>query len=276
MTKSYKMVSIDTLLEIMAQLRDPNTGCPWDVKQSFATIAPYTIEEAYEVADAIAQNDMEELKNELGDLLLQVVFHAQMANEDGLFDFNDVVAAISDKMIRRHPHVFGDTSRDGLSPDDVKQTWDDIKEAEKADKGGAAQQSILDDIPLALPALTRAIKMQNRAARVGFDWPSTVEVLDKLQEEMLELSQELTSKNKDDSAVFEEFGDMLFVYANLARHLHIDAEAALRAANDKFSRRFAKIEQWLAQQGSSPEASTLDEMDALWNKAKAEDKLTQS
>ncbi len=259
---------IEALLDIMARLRDPQDGCPWDVKQDFASIAPYTIEEAYEVADAIERGDMDDLKDELGDLLLQVVFHAQMAKEEGLFDFSDVVRAICEKMIRRHPHVFGDEEQ--RSAGSVKGRWEEIKAEEKAAKG-AKQASILDDVPLSLPALVRAIKLQNRAARVGFDWPDTSQVIDKLNEEMLELSAEL-AKGGDADRLEDEMGDLLFVYANLARHLNVDPEAALRRANAKFRRRFGRIEEKLAAAGKRPEDSTLEEMDAFWNEAKREER----
>jgi len=256
---------IEALLAIMAKLRDPDGGCPWDLEQNFATIAPYTVEEAYEVADAIERGDMADLREELGDLLLQVAFHAQMASEAGTFGFEDVVRAICEKMIRRHPHVFGDETTGTASA--VRGRWDDIKEQEKAAKGKPAPESILDDVPLVLPALTRAVKLQNRAARVGFDWPSTVEVLDKLNEEMLELSEELT-KGGDPDRLEDEFGDLLFVYANLARHMKVDPEAALRRANAKFASRFRHIEMRLAASNRRPEDSTLKEMDALWTEAK--------
>ncbi|MDO9126759.1 MAG: nucleoside triphosphate pyrophosphohydrolase [Parvibaculum sp.] len=259
---------IDALLEIMARLRDPDGGCPWDLEQSYATIAPYTIEEAYEVADAIEQGDMEGLKDELGDLLLQVVFHAQMAKEDGTFDFADVVRAICEKMIRRHPHVFGNEEQRDAGA--VKGRWEEIKAEEKAAKG-TVSASILDDVPRALPALSRAVKLQNRAARVGFDWPDTSQVIDKLHEEMLELSAEV-AKGGDADRLEDEMGDLLFVYANLARHLKVDPEAALRRANAKFRRRFGRIEEKLAAEGRKPEQSTLEEMDALWNEAKREER----
>ena len=259
---------IETLLALMAKLRDPDGGCPWDLEQDFASIAPYTIEEAYEVADAIERGDMEELRDELGDLLLQVVFHAQMASEQGAFDFSAVVRAICEKMIRRHPHVFG--SEDERSAGEVKTRWEEIKAAEKAAKG-TVQTSILDDVPLALPALTRAVKLQNRAARVGFDWPDTSQVIDKLNEEMLELSAEV-AKGGDADRLEDEMGDLLFVYANLARHMKIDTEAALRRANAKFRRRFGRIEEKLAAEDRKPEGSTLEEMDALWNEAKREER----
>ncbi|MBX3497175.1 MAG: nucleoside triphosphate pyrophosphohydrolase [Parvibaculum sp.] len=260
--------AIDRLLAIMARLRDPDGGCPWDLEQNFASIAPYTIEEAYEVAEAIERGDMSELKDELGDLLLQVVFHAQMATEQGAFGFEDVAAAISDKMVRRHPHVFGDeTQREAGA---VKGRWEEIKAEERAAKGAAAT-SILDDVPLALPALSRAVKLQNRAARVGFDWPETRMVIEKLNEEMLELSEEI-AKGGDADRLEDEMGDLLFVYANLARHMKVDPEAALRRANTKFRRRFGRIEEKLAADGRTPEQSTLEEMDALWDEAKREER----
>lgn len=254
---------IDRLLAIMAALRDPASGCPWDIEQTFATIAPYTLEEAYEVADAIDRQAWGELKGELGDLLFQVVYHAQMAEEAGHFAFADVVTAISDKMIARHPHVFGSETRDKTAEQQTKD-W----EAQKARERGPART--LDGIAPALPALTRALKLQNRAARVGFDWPSTDEVLDKLIEEAREVVEARDTLTHE--ALTEEIGDLLFVMANLARHLKVDPEAALRAANRKFTRRFARIEDWLAEQGKTPADSNLAEMDALWNRAKAEDK----
>ena len=251
------------LLEIMRRLRDPDTGCPWDIEQSFATIAPYTIEEAYEVADAIDRKDWADLKGELGDLLFQSVFHAQMASEAGLFTFDEVADAMSDKMVARHPHVFGDASRD-KSAEQQTRDWETIKAAERAAR---AEQGVLDGVALGLPALLRAVKLQKRAARVGFDWPSTDEVIDKIVEE----AQELREARTPDHA-FEEFGDLLFVMANLARHMQIDPEAALRAANAKFTRRFRAIEAALAAQGKTPGDSTLTEMDALWDAAKAREK----
>jgi len=253
------------LVEIMARLRDPQGGCPWDLVQTFDTIAPYTLEEAHEVADAIARQDWGELKGELGDLLFQVVYHARMAEEAGHFALPDVVQAISDKMLARHPHVFGSESRD-KSPQQQTQDWERLKAAERA-KGGAR---VLDGVAMALPALTRAVKLQNRAARVGFDWPSTGEVLDKLREETAELVEARDRLGPEELA--EEMGDMLFVMANLARHLQIDPEAALRAANAKFTRRFGRIEDWLAEMGKTPADSDLAEMDTLWNRAKAEEK----
>jgi nucleoside triphosphate diphosphatase len=254
---------IARLLAIMARLRDPRVGCPWDVEQDFDTIAPYTIEEAYEVADAIARRDMGDLRDELGDLLLQVVYHARMAEEDGAFGFKDVVRAIADKMVRRHPHVFGAEDRDKSAAQQTRD-WERIKAAERAGRDRAA--SALDGVAVGLPALTRAVKLQNRAARVGFDWPDAGAVLDKIAEETAELVAECDAGHRARS--FEEYGDLMFVMANLARHLDIDPEAALRAANLKFTRRFAAVEAALATRGSSPAASTLEEMDALWKEAK--------
>lgn len=251
------------LLEIMRRLRDPDTGCPWDIAQDFASIAPYTIEEAYEVADAIEREAWGELKGELGDLLLQSVYHTQMAEEAGMFSFDDVANAISDKMVARHPHVFGDESRDKSAQQQV-QDWEKIKAAERA---GKQETGVLDGVAKGLPALTRAIKLQNRAARVGFDWPTTDEVLDKIVEEAQEVRDAKTPEHQ-----FEEFGDLLFVVTNLARHMGIDPEAALRAANAKFTRRFESIEAALAAQDKTPADSDLAEMDALWDAAKAVEK----
>ena len=266
-SEATKRYSIDDLLAVMARLRDPQTGCPWDLKQSFATIAPYTIEEAYEVADAIARADLDGLKDELGDLLLQVVYHAQMAAEDERFGFADVVDAITAKMIRRHPHIFEDASlRESFESAGV---WERIKAEEKAERGSGAG-SILDDVPLGLPALTRAVKLQSRAARVGFDWPSLEPVLGKIEEEIGELKAAIASEGAGASSanVAVEFGDLLFVMANVARHLGIDPEDALRNANAKFVRRFGSIEDALRKDGRAPQDSTLEEMDALWDQAK--------
>ncbi len=258
------------LLQIMARLRDPQTGCPWDIEQDFASIAPYTIEEAYEVADAIERQDWPELEGELGDLLLQVVYHAQMAQEAGHFDFASVTRRIADKMVARHPHVFGDESRD-KSADQQVADWEKIKAAERADK---AQSGVLDGVAVGLPALLRAVKLQKRAARVGFDWPQVEPVLDKIAEETRELVEARDSLTQ--AEVEEEFGDLLFVMANLGRHLDIDPEAALRGANAKFTRRFEYIEQALASRNSSPAQSSLEEMDALWNAAKADEKARKA
>ncbi len=260
---------ISRLIEIMAALRNPETGCPWDQVQTFATIAPYTIEEAYEVADAIARDDIVHLKDELGDLLLQVVYHARMAEERDAFAFGDVVEAVTTKMIRRHPHVFGTDEERAAGV--TSGFWERAKDKEKPD---GSPRGVLDGVPVGLPALTRAIKLQNKAAKVGFDWPSLAPVFAKLHEEIGELETEIAdAKDKADrAAVEEEFGDLLFVVANVARHLKIDPETALRAANEKFTRRFRYIEEQLAQRGSSPAQSDLAEMDALWDEAKAGEK----
>ena len=255
------------LVAIMARLRDPATGCPWDIEQDFASIAPYTLEEAYEVADAIERQAWDELKGELGDLLFQVVYHARMAEEAGHFAYDDVAEAISAKMIARHPHVFGSESRD-KSADQQVADWEAIKAAERAGRG------TLEGVALGLPALTRAVKLQNRAARVGFDWPDAGHVLDKLVEETRELTEARDRLGPEEVA--EEFGDLLFVMANLARHLKVDPEGALRAANAKFTRRFAAIEAALAARGLRPEDSTLEEMDALWGAAKAAEKAAKA
>lgn len=254
------------LLEIMRRLRDPETGCPWDIEQDFASIAPYTIEEAYEVADAIERENWDDLKGELGDLLLQTVYHTQMGAEAGLFDFDAVANAISDKMVFRHPHVFGDESRD-KSAEQQTRDWEKMKAQERAAANAAG---VLDGVAAGLPALTRAVKLQKRAARVGFDWPSTDEVLDKIVEESQELVQAKSQKSQNE--IEEEFGDLLFVVANLARHLDIDPEAALRRTNAKFITRFQYIEARLSEQNKTPHESDLDEMDALWTDAKAEEK----
>lgn len=248
------------LLAIMAALRDPKTGCPWDIAQDFEGIAPYTLEEAHEVADVIAREAWHELPGELGDLLFQTVFHAQIAADRGLFGFDDVVRAIADKMVSRHPHVFGDQSRD-KTPQQQTADWEHLKAAER----GPAR--VLDGVAMGLPALTRAVKLQKRAARVGFDWPSTDQVLAKLVEEAAELTEARDTLTQ--TQVTEEFGDLMFVMANLARHLNVDPEAALRAASAKFTRRFAYIEDRLAEAGKTPAQSDLAEMDALWNRAKA-------
>lgn len=260
---------IKDLLAIMAALRTPGSGCPWDLEQNFATIAPYTIEEAYEVADAISRGDLEHLREELGDLLLQVVFHARMAEEASAFDFGDVVRAITEKLLRRHPHVFGDQR--GLSADAVKQLWERIKVAEKAEKAGSAEPAgALAGVPVALPALTRALKLQAKAGRVGFDWNDPLAVLAKIREEADEIEAEIVSGRRTEAA--REVGDLLFAVVNLARHLDADPEDTLRATNAKFERRFAAIEQALAARGKSPKDATLAEMDALWDAAKAAEK----
>jgi ATP diphosphatase len=260
--------ALQRLLQMMAKLRDPDGGCPWDLRQDFATIAPYTIEEAYEVADAIERGDMHDLKDELGDLLFQVVFHARMAEERGDFTFTDVVSAIADKMEARHPHVFaGGTLEDERA---VNQWWEQRKETERAAKAAAAGQrpSTLDGVAAGLPALTRALKLQKRAARVGFDWSDAPPILDKLEEELRELRAELAAG--DTRRIEDELGDVLFVVVNLARHLKIDPEAALRSTNGKFERRFRFIEDRLADDGRKPDGATLDEMETLWQRAKTE------
>jgi len=261
---------IPRLIEIMRRLRDPQTGCPWDLEQTFASIAPYTIEEAYEVADAIEREAWDELKGELGDLLFQSIFHAQMANERDLFNIDDVANTMSDKMIDRHPHVFG-TEKHNKSADQQTIDWETVKAAERAARGTSG---VLDDVAVNLPALMRAVKLQNRAARVGFDWPETTMVLDKIVEESQELVEAKMQKSKAD--VEEEFGDLLFVMANLARHLKIDPESALRAANSKFHRRFRGVEAKLKSAGKSPESSSLEEMDQLWNEVKKEEHTSVS
>lgn len=264
---------IARLVEIMAALRTPETGCPWDLEQDFSTIAPYTIEEAYEVADAIDRGDMEDLKLELGDLLLQSVYHARMAEEDGLFDFGDVIEAITKKMIRRHPHVFG--NEEARSAGMAKGAWERIKAAEKAELAQARQArgytmpetaSLLDDVPGALPALMAAVKLQNKAAKVGFDWDDSLAVLGKIREELDELEAELDTGSQQRHA--EEVGDILFAIANLARHLHLDPEGAVRSANAKFRRRFRHIEENIAGTGHTMESADLDTMEQLWQNAK--------
>ena len=287
MTTPPDKKTLADLLEVMAALRTPGTGCKWDLAQTFATIAPYTIEEAYEVADAIARVDMADLKDELGDLLLQVVYHARMAEEAGAFGFADVADAITRKMLRRHPHVFGTAQERaaGASPG----FWETIKAQERAEKGSEraldgglppksgvegtrplALSSLLADVPVALPALTRAIKLQDKAARVGFDWPSLAPVFAKMAEELSELEAEVADGDK--TRIAEEFGDLLFVMANVARHLKLDPEAALRGANQKFVARFGYVEEALAKQGRDPEQSSLEEMDRLWDEAKARER----
>jgi len=267
-TKDRDPRDIDTLLAVMRDLRDPVTGCPWDLKQGFDTIAPYTVEEAYEVADAIARRDLDELRQELGDLLLQVVYHAQMAEELGRFGFADVVEAITRKMVRRHPHVFGSDAERAMPP--PKGFWEAAKAKERAEHG-TAPRGVLDGVPVALSALTRAVKLQAKAARVGFDWPSSDEVLTKIAEECREL-RDAAREHDADAHTVEEYGDLLFAMANLARHLGIDPEAALRGANGKFERRFRHIETELEARGRTPAQSDLAEMDDLWNDAKARER----
>ncbi len=259
---------VDRLIEIMAALRNPDGGCPWDLKQSFATIAPYTIEEAYEVADAIERNDMTDLCDELGDLLLQVVYHARLAEEVGAFSFGDVVEAVTAKMIRRHPHVFGDKAAEDA--DAVSESWDAIKAAEREAKAGDVTARILDDVPHALPALTRAEKLQKRAAKVGFDWPDTAQVTDKIKEEIAELEVEIEASAPRER-VEDELGDLLFAVANLARHLRIDPEEALRRGNRKFQRRFNAVEGILEDEGTALASAGLDRMEAAWQAVKAQE-----
>jgi ATP diphosphatase len=264
---------IARLIEIMAALRTPGSGCPWDLEQNFASIAPYTIEEAYEVADAIARGDIDDLKDELGDLLLQVVFHARMAEEQGAFAFGDVVKAITEKLIRRHPHVFGD--KGGMATHEVNVQWDEIKAAEKAararTKGPAPGRSgALSGVPPGLPALARALRLQQKASKVGFDWNDAKAVIDKLREETDEIEAELASGETEQAG--QEVGDLLFVVVNLARHLGVDPENALRMTNLKVERRFAAIEDGLAAAGKTPEQASLAEMDALWDAAKEREK----
>ncbi len=265
--------NIDRLLEIMAALRDPETGCPWDVEQDFRSIAPYTLEEVYEVLDAIEREDADDLREELGDLLLQVIFHSRMAEEEGSFAFGDVVEAITRKMIRRHPHVFGDV--EARSAGMAKGSWNRIKAEEKAERAErrarlgldtAEKSGFLDDIPRAFPALLRALKLQQKAAKVGFDWTEAAPILDKIAEETAELKEAMAVRDKAHRA--EEYGDLLFAMVNLGRHLDIDPETALIAANDKFARRFHFIENKLDRSGSSLEKAGLEEMEAIWTEAK--------
>lgn len=264
------------LLDIMAALRRPETGCPWDLEQTFASIVPYTIEEAYEVADAVERGDLTDLRDELGDLLLQVVFHARIAEELEAFDFGDVAEAISDKLIRRHPHVFGDKA--SLSSQAVAAQWSEIKAQEREARAErrqiAERPSLLDGVPLALPALTRAVKLQEKAGAVGFDWANARLVLEKIREETVEVEQELSEAPSP--ALAEEIGDLLFAVANLARHVGADPEQSLRAANAKFERRFHFIERRLAEAGKSPADSSLGEMEGLWLEAKAVERTANS
>lgn len=272
------MYKLDDLLQLMARLRHPEHGCPWDLKQSYASIVPYTLEEAYEVADAIERGDFDHLPGELGDLLFQVVYYSQLATEEGRFGFAEVVDGITAKLIRRHPHVFPDgdlyAAPDAARLEEaaVKQRWEELKAEERAAKAEAPEQlSLLDDVPQALPALSRAAKLQKRAAQVGFDWPEALPVLDKVREELDEVLEAMSEN--DPQAIAEELGDLLFAVANLARHLKVEPEAALRAANGKFERRFRFIEQALREAGRPIENCSLDELDALWGEAKKLEKL---
>jgi MazG family protein len=263
--KPKKDENTEGLLAIMKKLRDPDGGCPWDLKQTFLSIAPYTIEEAYEVSDAIERGNFSDLKDELGDLLLQVVFHACIAEENDYFTYKDVVSGICKKMIRRHPHVFDSTGKKDVVA--VRESWENIKRQERTEKiRGTANTGLLDDIPKALPSLTRSIKLQNRAAEVGFDWPNTSNVVEKIAEESAELIE--VADTHDTHKIIEEFGDLLFAFANLARHLKVDPETALRGANDKFTRRFKKIEDGLQVLGKTLGGASLEEMEDLWNEAK--------
>ena len=258
---------IEQLRAVMAALRTPDTGCPWDLKQDFASIAPYTIEEAYEVVDAIARGNMDDLKLELGDLLLQVVFHARMAEEQGLFDFNDVAMAISDKMKYRHPHVFSDTHV--VDAGQVQDNWEALKAAERAEKApDSGPQSLMDDVPTALPGLTRAVKLQKRAAQVGFDWQAAAPILAKLDEEVAEFKAEMNAETIDEQRLTDEFGDILFVMANLARHLKLDPETAIRSTNRKFDRRFRFIEQKALENGEKMDEMSLEALEAYWQESK--------
>ena len=258
---------IEQLRAVMAALRTPDTGCPWDLKQDFASIAPYTIEEAYEVVDAIARGNMDDLKLELGDLLLQVVFHARMAEEQGLFDFNDVAMAISDKMKYRHPHVFSDTHV--ADAGQVQDNWEALKAAERAEKApDSGPQSLMDDVPTALPGLTRAVKLQKRAAQVGFDWQAAAPILAKLDEEVAEFKAEMNAETIDEQRLTDEFGDILFVMANLARHLKLDPETAIRSTNRKFDRRFRFIEQKALENGEKMDEMSLEALEAYWQESK--------
>ncbi|WP_339522050.1 nucleoside triphosphate pyrophosphohydrolase [Pseudomonas sp. EA_35y_Pfl2_R111] len=275
------MYQLDDLLHLMARLRDPQHGCPWDLKQNYASIVPHTIEEAYEVADAIERGDFDHLPGELGDLLFQVVYYSQLAREEGRFEFAQVVDDITTKLIRRHPHVFPDGDLYGavdvakLEEAAVKQRWEEIKAEERAEKAAAPEQlSLLDDVPAALPSLSRAIKLQKRAAQVGFDWPDALPVVDKVREELDEVLEAMSEN--DPEAISDEIGDLLFVVSNLARHLKVDPETALRAANAKFERRFRFIEQALREAGRNMEDCHLDELDALWGEAKKLEKQTPS
>ncbi len=267
------MYQLNDLLHLMARLRDPQHGCPWDLQQNYASIVPHTLEEAYEVADAIESGDFDHLPGELGDLLFQVVYYSQLAREEGRFDFATVVDAITRKLVRRHPHVFPDGDLYGspelprLDEAAIKQRWEEIKAEERAEKAAAPEQlSLLDDVPSALPALSRAAKLQKRAAQVGFDWPEALPVVDKVREELGEVLEAMSEN--DPQAIAEELGDLLFVVVNLARHLKVDPENALRAANGKFERRFRFIEQALREAGRPIESCDLEELDALWGEAK--------
>ena len=272
------MYQLNDLLHLMARLRDPQHGCPWDLQQNYASIVPHTLEEAYEVADAIESGDFDHLPGELGDLLFQVVYYSQLAKEEGRFDFSTVIDAITRKLIRRHPHVFPDGDLYGspelprLDEAAIKQRWEEIKAEERAEKAAAPEQlSLLDDVPSSPPALSRAAKLQKRAAQVGFDWPEALPVVDKVREELGEVLEAMSEN--DPEAIAEELGDLLFVVVNLARHLKVDPENALRAANGKFERRFRFIEQALREAGRPIESCDLEALDALWGAAKKAERL---
>jgi ATP diphosphatase len=269
--------ALASLLDIMRRLRDPDGGCPWDLEQNFRTIAPYTVEEAYEVADAIERGDLPALKDELGDLLFQVVFHAQMGDEASAFDFADVIQGVIDKMVRRHPHVFGEATVDSAGAQ--TEAWERYKEQERAEKAETSEAedaapSVLDGVALGLPALTRAVKLQKRAARIGFDWPETLQILDKVEEEVAELRAELEAFDRDGDSdhrqarIASELGDVLLAWSNFARRLDVDPEGSLRAANQRFEQRFRSMEKAMRTSGRDPGSFTLDEMEELWKQAK--------
>lgn len=258
--------NVSRLLWVMEQLRDPETGCPWDKQQSFSTIVPYTIEEAYEVADAIEYGDMNDIKDELGDLLFQVVFYAQLGKEQNEFDFEAIAGAVADKLIRRHPHVFADTNVS--STDEVKQNWEAIKQQERQDKGLTDDTSVLANIPKGMAPLVKALKIQTRCAKVGFDWKELSPVVDKIREEVEEVLEEANRDPQDHEALTSEVGDLMFAVVNLARHLKVDPEAALRATNNKFEKRFREIETSLKEHGKSVQDATLEEMEAIWQQVK--------
>ena len=264
---SSKLPDVERLQRIMAQLRDPVNGCPWDVKQTMQSLTRYTIEEAYEVVDAISKGDVDSIREELGDLLFQVVFYSQIAQENGEFSFNDVAKTICEKMIRRHPHVFDNTKHNPISNDELASQWERIKSQEKREKSQSSN-GLLDNVPSGMPALMRAYKLQKACAKVGFDWPDVAPVLDKVREEVEEIQQELDADIVDQKLLEEEIGDALFAMVNVARHCNIDADTALRNANNKFVKRFSAVETAAKHQGRTLESMSLDEMEALWQKAK--------
>lgn len=266
MIESDRFPQVTRLLSIMAKLRDPESGCPWDKKQTFASIVPYTVEEAYEVADAIEHGNMQDIKDELGDLLFQVVFYAQLGKEQGDFDFEAVAEAVADKLTRRHPHVFADAQIN--SEAELNVAWDNIKAQERLQNGEAQDDSILANVPKGMAPLMRAHKLQKRCAKVGFDWPEVAPVVDKIHEEILEVMQEVEAEEVDQAAVEEEIGDLFFAVVNLSRHLKVDAETALRKANHKFEQRFRKVEQVFNDKNQPMSDASLDEMEAVWQKIK--------